>query len=184
MSDGVIIIALLLAGMPLLICSELCVAERLEAGSVRFIENKASGLSGLHYGRCRFDFSRGGGGFVEYQPKVDLRFGGAFLLVVRLSQANMTDIAETAKRAAPAFKRYRLLAEERLRALPPVTMTRLSMSEIEKFLDHAIQARRMAAYTTDQRIRVILELLSDELEQEITTLEHRQASDAETRSAP
>jgi hypothetical protein len=71
-----------------------------------------------------------------------------------------------------------------LRALPPVTMTRLSMSEIEKFLDHAIQARRMAAYTTDQRIRVILELLSDELEQEITTLEHRQASDAETRSAP
>jgi hypothetical protein len=56
------------------------------------------------------------------------------------------------------------------------------MNEIEKFRDHAIQVRRMAAYTTDQKIRVVLELLSDDLEQKITAIEHRQASDAETRS--
>jgi hypothetical protein len=52
------------------------------------------------------------------------------------------------------------------------------MNEIERFRDHATQARRMATYATDQRIRLVLEILSDELEEKITEIERRQAIDA------
>ena len=47
------------------------------------------------------------------------------------------------------------------------------MSEIEAFRDRATQARRMAAYTSDRRTRVILEVLSDEIEQKIIATERR-----------
>jgi len=54
------------------------------------------------------------------------------------------------------------------------------MSEIETFHGRAAQARQMAAYTTDRRIRVILQVLLDEIEQKITAIERRQALDART----
>jgi len=47
------------------------------------------------------------------------------------------------------------------------------MSEIEAFRDRDTQARRMAAYTSDRRTRVILEVLSDEIEQKIIATERR-----------
>ena len=53
------------------------------------------------------------------------------------------------------------------------------MSEVEAFHGRATQARRMAAYTTDRRIRIILQVLLDEIEQKITAIERRQAIDAQ-----
>jgi hypothetical protein len=52
------------------------------------------------------------------------------------------------------------------------------MSETEIFHGRVTQARQMAAYTMDRRIRVILQVMLDEIEQKITLIERRQALDA------
>ena len=48
------------------------------------------------------------------------------------------------------------------------------MSDLDRFRGHAAQARRLAPYTADKRIRIILELLLEELEQKIAEIGSRQ----------
>lgn len=54
------------------------------------------------------------------------------------------------------------------------------MVEIESFRGRAAQARQMAAYTADRRVRVMLEVLLDQLEQKITAIERCQAQFRQT----
>jgi hypothetical protein len=58
------------------------------------------------------------------------------------------------------------------------------MSDLDKFRCHAIQARRLVPYTADKPTRIILELLSEELELKIAEIERRQAVDASVFSGP
>lgn len=84
-----------------------------------------------------------------------------------------------AQRQAPAAERQREFASGRYarsRLLPGHPM-----SDLDGFRGHATQARQLARCTTDKRVRTILEILSDELEQKITDIESRQAIDVAKR---
>jgi hypothetical protein len=87
----------------------------------------------------------------------------------------MKGIAGTAERQAPAAERYAVLDQV---ARTPACYQDGTMSDLDKFRGHAIQARRLAPYTADKRTRIILELLSEELELKIAEIERRQAIDA------
>jgi hypothetical protein len=53
------------------------------------------------------------------------------------------------------------------------------VSDLDRFPDRATQARQIAPHMADRRIRMLLEIVVEELEQKMAGIERAQAIDAE-----
>jgi len=96
-------------------------------------------------------------------------------LADRRNSTQVTTIAGTATRQAPAAERYACPPEERV-AHPPACYQDGIVSEAQRLREKAAHAREMAGPLTDAHAHAALQSLASELEQQALDLERQEQS--------